>query len=266
MAASSKIPVMPHAKPKNKSNRKLIILLMLFFITILLLLFFHSPFSRITSIEISGNRYVTEAQVLEASGIRLDDHFFIASEERIRDRVLTLGIVEDAIVTKRFPGHVMIEVIEYPEVAYQILPDGTPEALLASGVALPIKGTETIIDKPILSGWDDEELKTRLTHQLANIPDNLLADISEIQPSPSDAYPDKIVMYTRSNFQIITTIEKLPEKAQLYRIIINDQLSQGVEGGVLTLLEADKFSPYPSFEDTLTEEESSLEQLASDDE
>ena len=52
------------AQPRSRSNRKLIFLFMLFFITILLLLFFHSPFSRITSIEISGYVYVTETAMI----------------------------------------------------------------------------------------------------------------------------------------------------------------------------------------------------------
>ena len=55
-------------------------------------------------------------------------------------------------------------------------------------------------------------------------------------------------------FQIITTIGKLPDKTSAVARIINDQLAQGVKGGVLTLLEADKFSPYPLSNDWQSEE------------
>src|SRR5690606_16803388 len=81
MAASQNIPAMRNvpAKTKSRNSRRLIFLLILFFITILLLLFFHSSYSRITSIEIRGQIYVSEESIKEASGIELNDHFFLVS-------------------------------------------------------------------------------------------------------------------------------------------------------------------------------------------
>lgn len=248
MAVRSQMPVMREARPKRRSkrSRRLGFLLMLFFITILLLLFFHSSYSRITLIEIEGNRYVSSEEIQAASGIELDDHFFVANAEKIRKNVSQIEIIEEAAVTKRFPGYVRIQVKEYPEVAYEIGPDGKPLVLLANGTALPLKDRDFIVDKPILTGWEDQEMKKKLTAALAGISAELLTDISEIkhQPSPP-AYPDKIIMYTRSFFQIETTIEKLPEKILVYRPIIEDQLDQNVTGGIISLLEIDRFRPYP---------------------
>lgn len=246
MAARSNMPVMREPKARGRRNRRLIVLLVLFFITILLLLFFHSSFSRITSIEIAGYVYVSQEEIMQASGIELGDHFFGVTANRIKQRIEGIEIIEEASVTKRFPGQVSIAVKEYPEVAYQIGESGRPEALLANGTALAIRDRNVIIDKPILTGWEDQEMKSRLTFVLAELPHDLLADISEIKHEPNPvSYPDKIVMYTRSQFQIVTTIEKLPEKIKAYRYIIEYQLEQGVTGGVITMLEADSFRPYP---------------------
>lgn len=247
MAASQNIPAMRNvpAKTKSRNSRRLIFLLILFFITILLLLFFHSSYSRITSIEIRGQIYVSEESIKEASGIELNDHFFLVSPEKIEERIEAIKIIKDSVVTKQFPGRVFIDIEEYPEVAYEITPEGRPEAILANGEAVTLADQSVIIDKPILSGWEDQEMKRRLTETLANIPDSLLADISEIKPNPSRSYPDKIIMYTRSFFQIETTIEKLPEKIKVYRPIIEDQLEQNVNGGMISLLEIDRFIPYP---------------------
>jgi Cell division septal protein len=248
MAARSQMPVMREARPKSRSkrSRRLGFLLMLFFITILLLLFFHSSFSRITLIEIEGNNHVTREEILEASGIELNDHFFMTTAETIRKRVVQIGIIEEASVTKKFPGYVHIEVKEYPEVAYEIGADGKLQVLLANGAALPLADSSVVIDKPILTGWEDQEMKKKLTETLAGISSELLTDISEIRHEPSPpAYPDKIIMYTRSYFQVETTIEKLPEKILVYRPIIENQLDQDVHGGIISLLEIDRFRPYP---------------------
>lgn len=245
MAARSNMPAIRETRPRSRGNRKLVFLLILFFITILLLLFFNSTYSKITSIEITGNTYVSEDEILEAIGIALGDQFFVTSSEKIRQRVAAIQIVEHAEVVKQFPGRVWIEVVEYPEVAYQITSDGRQEALLANGVSLPLTDISVVIDKPILSGWEDDEMKARLTETLATIPVNLLTDISEIKPNPSNVYPDKIIMYTRSHFQIETTIEKLPEKIRSYRFLIEDQLDKNVQSGVLSMLEVDRFFPFP---------------------
>jgi len=247
MAARSQMPVMREARPKSRSkrSRRLGFLLMLFFITILLLLFFHSSFSRITLIEIEGNRHVTNEEILAASGIELNDHFFVTTADTIRKRVVRIGIIEEAVVTKKFPGYVHIQVKEYPEVAYEISAEGKPQVLLANGAALPLADS-SVVNKPILTGWEDQEMKKKLTETLAGISPDLLTDISEIKHVPSPpAYPDKIIMYTRSHFQIETTIEKLPEKILVYRPIIEDQLEQNVTGGIISLLEIDRFRPYP---------------------
>jgi len=245
MASRMNIPAMREPRMRTRRNRRLIVLLILFFITILLLLFFHSSYSRITSIQVAGNVYVSEAEILEASGIRPDDYFFTASSETIRKRVAAIEIVEDAFVKKKFPGQVFIEVKEYPEVAYQVTPEGKLEVILANGSAIPIEDKPVVIDKPILTGWTDQEMKSRLTATLAQISPEFLTDISEIKPDPSKAYPDKIVMYTRSFFQIETTIGKLPEKIKGYRLIIKNQMDQGVRGGIIMMLEVDRFRPYP---------------------
>jgi len=263
MAARSQMPVMREARPKSRSkrSRRLGFLLMLFFITILLLLFFHSSYSRITLIEIEGNRHVTNEEILSASGIELNDHFFVTSAETIRKRVVQIGIIEEAEVTKIFPGYIHIHVKEYPEVAYEIDADGKPQVLLANGAALPTDSV--VIDKPILTGWEDQEMKRKLTETLAGISAELLTDISEIKHEPSPpAYPDKIIMYTRSHFQIETTIEKLPEKILVYMPIIEHQLDQNVTGGIISLLEIDRFRPYP---DPTDEEENAGEEQASAD-
>jgi len=236
---------MREPRTRSRRNRRLIVLLILFFITILLLLFFHSNFSRITSIEITGHVYVSEAQIMEASGVELGDHFFAASTEAIRKRVSGIEIIEEATVEKKFPGELFIEVKEYAEVAYQITSEGQTEAILSNGTSLSIADRSVVVDKPILSGWTDQAMKSSLTRTLAMIDPDLLTDISEIKPAPSKGYPDKIIMYTRSFFQIETTIGKLPEKIKGYRPIIEDQLEQGMNGGTIMMLEVDRFRPYP---------------------
>ncbi|MOA21387.1 Cell division protein DivIB [compost metagenome] len=96
------------------------------------------------------------------------------------------------------------------------------------------------MDKPILTGWEESDPNlAKLCSTLAQIPDSLTSDISEITPSPTLSYPDRIKMYTRSQFEVISAISLLAEKAEYMNMIMESQ-----DPGMLTLLDADTYVPY----------------------
>lgn len=64
-------------KPRPKTARKIIWILLLLFIALLTILFFRSPVSQVTDIEITGNTFNTDEQLLEESGVRVGDQFLV---------------------------------------------------------------------------------------------------------------------------------------------------------------------------------------------
>lgn len=239
-----RLPVIRKKKIKKRSSRKLLLILFVFFIIVFIILFFNSSISRIDTIDIRGNHFLTKQQIGQASEIELDDHFFAVRKNVIEKKVKDLELARSVKVTKRFPGHVIIEVEEYPKVAFQIMEDGTKSAVLANGTAVPIDG-EAILDMPILTGWEaNDPIKSKLSRVLETIPQEQLADISEIKPLPSAAYPEKIKLYTRSYFEVITTVEFLAEKMSYLDDIIQELNEDDITSGELTLLEADIHTPF----------------------
>lgn len=253
LTQDKRLPVIRSKKVKNRSNRKLRLLLFIFFIIIFVILFINSSFSRIDTIDIRGNQFLTAEEIGQASQIQKGDHFFAVLSKSIERKVKTLEIVESVSVTKKFPGRIIIDVKEYPHVAFQISQDGTKEAILANGLTVPTANLNLVIDKPILTGWEaNDPIKIKLSEVLARIPQEQMADISEIKPLPSSAYPDKIKLYTRSYFEVITTVGYLAEKMEYLDHIIADLNSKNINDGELTLLEADTHTPFKS--DSETEE------------
>lgn len=245
MSSSEKIPALPAVpKKKSKASRLLLALLMLFFLCVLVILFFQSSLSKITRIEISGNVVSTQETIGQASGIAVGDHFFAANSDTIRKRIEAIKMIEKAEVTKHFPGLVTITVNEFPKVAFQILPDGSKEALLADGSTVKVDST-VALDKPILTGWDpNNPLKVQLCKVLGKIAPELLSSISEIRPEPSESYPDKIKMYIKSPFEVYTTISYLPEKIVSLDTYLTKLRGDGISSGILSLLEIDTHAPY----------------------
>ncbi|WP_281888112.1 cell division protein FtsQ/DivIB [Paenibacillus sp. YYML68] len=241
-----RLPVIKKQKPRSRSSKRLLLFLFLFFVTLLLVLFFQSSLSQITEVTIKGQHLVAEEQIRDAAAILPGDHFFSVSSERAAQRVKALRMIEDVEVKKQFPGRISITVHEFPKVAYQFTGAGDVEALLADGSSVPVTMEGARLDKPILSGWSGrEELKLQLCSQMAKLPDKLFIDISEIVPVPTTAYPDKIKLYTRSSFEVVTSVGYIAQKLPYLDAYIASLKMNHINEGILTLLEADSHAPFP---------------------
>lgn len=235
-----RLPRLTQPKIRLNRSRKIIFLLFLFFIILLAVLFFRSDLSKIDRIEIIGNQYTSLEEIGQAIRIKEGDSYFADTADRMRARMEKLPTVDKAITSKKFPGQIHIEIVEFSEVAYSLQSDGRMMAILSNGEAVhPIKG-EPVRYLPVLSGWDNRSKELNmLCKMLEKIPAPLLADISQIIPDPTTSYPDRIRIYTRSYFEVITSIEYLPEKLDYMRAIIGES-----EPGVITMLLANSYRPY----------------------
>lgn len=245
MQQQQKIRAMREKKPKRSSNAKVVIVLFLFFTTILIILFFNSPFSKIATINIEGTYYVDETSVGQALGVVVGDQFFAVSSKELEKRVLQIDAIQRAIVSKAFPGKVDVHVQEFAEVGYVLSPTGERLVILANGKEFAINNEQIKYNKPILTGWRaDDPIKAELSITLAAIEPTLLDDISEIKPIPSESYPDRIKLYTRSYFEVITAVQYLEDKLSYLDEVINELYSREIYNGTITMLLADTHAPF----------------------
>ncbi|MBD2846286.1 FtsQ-type POTRA domain-containing protein [Paenibacillus sp. IB182496] len=234
------IPALKKPQPKRRGNRKLLAVLVLLFIVLLAVLFFNSSISKISSVAVAGQQFLTKEELIDAAGVGIGDPFFSDSSNTIAARVEELHAVEEVEVTKHFPGDVQIRVREYPAVAYEL--DGQAEltAVLSNGTAIGLAGRDYIVDKPVLVGWEPEDpLKQKLSQTLSRLQAGLLSDFSEIIPIPSTSYPDRIKIYTRTQYEVVTAVSLLEEKADTLGALIETQ-----EPGKVTMLLADTYTPF----------------------
>jgi cell division protein FtsQ len=235
------IPALKQEKSKKRLGRRIIYLLMGLFIALLIILFFQSSISKVAQIHITGFELISESSIGQAARIAIGDSYFYTSASTIERRVKGLKTIESVKVTKKFPGYIQIQVKEFQRVAFQVTADGDMEALLADGSVVSLKGRSLPMDRPIMSNWKkDDPFKNKLCMVLAKIPLALLSDISEIKPNPSVAYEDKIKIYTRSQFEIDTTVGYLLDKIPYFASLINTMKEEkNTKTGVLSLLDSD---------------------------
>jgi len=237
---TERIPALKQVdKPPARRGKKLLWILSALFLIVLVVLFFRSSLSKYSEIIVTGTVALSKEDVLKALELAPGDSFFVPGTGKIKERVQALKPVESASITKKFPGVLLVEVKEYPTVAVELSTDGKVNAVLANGMVLPMPEGK-IPDRPILSGWkqDDANL-TALCRILSDLPPYLLTDLSEIHPDPSTAYPDRIKLFTRSRFEIVTTVGKLAD-----RISYLSDMVQNREPGRIVILEAVTYTPY----------------------
>ena len=237
----SQIPALKQGKTKKRSGRRIVYLLIGLFIILLVILFFKSSISKVAQIHITGFELISESSIGQAAGIGIGDSYFYTSSSTIEKRIKALKTIQTVKVVKSFPGLISIEVKEFQRVAFQVTAAGDMEAILADGSVVSLKGHSLSLDRPIMSNWkNDDPLKIKLCSVLAKIPEALLSDISEIKPNPSVAYEDKIKIYTRSRFEINTTIGYLLEKIPYVSSLISEtKEKQDATEGILSLLDSD---------------------------
>lgn len=247
------LPVLKEPEPKKRSNTKLIIILVILFIALLAIIFFNSSLSKVGEVQITGAQFVSSTEIMKYADVAVGDSFIFSSTKKIEQDLIRNSSIQQATVSKQFPGIIKIHVQEYKVVAFELSESGDIIALLASGASIVTSSERMqIMDKPILTGWEPEDMnKKALVKELGAISSSLLSDISEISPIPSQAFPDRILIYTRTKFEVVTAISLLPEKITTINGVIETQAP-----GRLTLLLADTFVPFPQIgEEESTETE-----------
>lgn len=191
-------------------------------------------------IDFQGSKYSTSEELLSQSGIKIGGQFFAVSTKAVEESLLKLKTIKDVSVQKDFPGVITVKIEEFPAVAYELEQGGLLKAILSSGAAVPVNETGIAVEKPILTNWDpDDPNKAKLCQALASIPNELTSDISEIVPSPTLSFPDRIKLYTRSRFEVITAISLLKSKVSYLNQIIETE-----QPGLIKMLEADSYVPF----------------------
>ncbi|MCL6457298.1 MAG: FtsQ-type POTRA domain-containing protein [Gorillibacterium sp.] len=244
MSSKLTIPPLKSVPKKKRGSRKLLTLLVVFFISVFAYLFFQSPLAKISLIEINGNEVATSGQIGQAAGVVIGDSYFKVKSNKLAARVEMVGAVKTASVVKKFPGQIIITITEYSKAAYRIGANGQPEAILADGTPHLLNNKTFPSNRPILTGWDEGNTEWKhLCSVLAAIPDEQLSDVSEIKPYPN-VFEDRIKLYTRSRFEVITRISLLQEKLLNLPYYTSEFKKKNGTTGVLWLLDQDRGIPF----------------------
>lgn len=233
---------------EKQKHRKSIVVGWIMIVMITVVIYLVSSFSKVQQIQIVGNQFLHQELVIQASGILIDENFFLwipqnTIKQQIQEKI---PVIENIHLTRKWPQTIEISLELKPHVAYEVSEDGSIVMIFEDMTSWKQSNPYQSIELPILSNWmNDNPYKSKLCQVLSRIDREKLIDISEIVPSPSISYPDKILMYTNSQFEVYTTISYLEEKINYLEAYITSIKKQSNNRGVIIMLEVDSYSPNP---------------------
>ncbi|UJL47854.1 FtsQ-type POTRA domain-containing protein [Virgibacillus sp. NKC19-16] len=249
VSIEDRIPKLKQAR-KKKANRRLIFYLSIFFVLISIIVYLQSPLSHIKTINVTGNSFLKDEEVIEQSELTTQTNIWTIDKSNITTTLADNPIIESAEVKRNFPWAVDIQLTEYDRVGY-VKEENSFYPILGNGTTLNEIEQESINgDAPLIVDFTEEEYLHRMTKELQELPETILNLISEIHWKPTDENQNEILLYMNDGFLVNGTIRNFADKMQVYPSIVS-QLDPESEG----IIHIGVGAYFESFDDEGEEEE-----------
>ncbi|WP_249869867.1 cell division protein FtsQ/DivIB [Oceanobacillus saliphilus] len=256
VSIEDRIPKLKQAR-KKKANRRLIFYLSIFFILISVIVYLQSPWSNIKAINVNGNLYISDDEVIEYSKLTTNSNIWTINKTDIENLIVSNPLVESASLERKLPWTVQINVTEHQIIGY--LREGSIYyPVMGNGEILEVAGDSFSGDAPLIFGFDDENYLKKMAEELEKLPVNILDIISEIHWKPTEENKNNILLYMNDGYLVKGTIRDFADKMEVYPSIVS-QLDPEEKGiihiGVGVYFESFHTEEDETETDTVTEEE-----------
>lgn len=217
---------------KFKQNLKkslLLFLPLLFFI--LILSYFISPLSKIDSITINGNGYISKSLISSKLNIAKGDSVFkvighrknltkyiLSEDHRIKSLSFSLNSFNKLIVN----------VNPYKKIGYESKKSGQYLILENGNVSNNPVNNPDDNKYPYIVNFDNRENLNIIIDKYLKLPKDIRDNIRVISYSPTKIYPDELHVYMRDGNKIIILLSNFSYKMQFYRSIATNLKSRSI--------------------------------------
>lgn len=205
---------------KKKANRRLVFYLSIFFFLLSIVVYLQSPLSHVKTIEVSGNSYGADQEVIDQSGISEETNIWMVNKSNVVQAITKNPIVKSVEVKRKLPWTIQIQLTENDHVGF-VNKDNAYYPILGNGKILKEMKQKTVNGTaPLLLGFSDESYLQDITDQLKKLPGSILNLISEIHWKPNDKNQNKILLYMNDGHMVDGTIRNFAENMKVYPSIV----------------------------------------------
>ena len=175
--------------------------------------------SPINNIYIENNKYLSDQEVIDASGIRDYPSFMLTFKYSIKKKLLKNEYINSVKITKQFGNIVTINVEEnIPLFIYN------DKVILSSGKQIEDKDYEL----PLLTGDLDENMLIKLSEKFQNVNDEIKLMISEIKYDPNNIDKERFLITMNDGNYVYITLYKITSINEYLKILSKVENQKGI--------------------------------------
>ncbi|WLR52252.1 FtsQ-type POTRA domain-containing protein [Bacillus tianshenii] len=204
---------------KKKANRRFIFYIVFFFVMIAAIVYVQSPLSKVSSLEVSGNRYISSEEIITLSGLSKQDNIWKVDEEETARKIEKHPEIKSVTVDKHFINTVEFLVEENARTAY-LLREGKFHPILETGKILPaLDSADVPVAAPVLMNWEPSEALQEMAAELRKVPPSIMNNIAEIHHTPMKSDQLHVTLFMNDGQEVSITVRNFAEKITAYPAI-----------------------------------------------
>ncbi len=237
-------PILLSTNPQKKVLKtKAAVLLSLFMFAIGIVLYFMSPLSDVELLSVSGNREVTDQEVVNASQVRSGDPLwdtYFSKNEVVTNIVSNHPQIKTAEMKWAGINDFEFVISEWQTVAY-MSENEQYYKILENGDILDEAQDVSIGNRPIFREFVEGEALNRLLDEFSKLDPSIHNLISEVKYSPTDTNELLVHVFMNDGNQVLASIPVFSERMQYYPAMV-----QSVKGekGLFDLEAGAFFTPF----------------------
>ncbi|PTE68579.1 cell division protein FtsQ [Staphylococcus devriesei] len=199
---------------KRQKQIQYTVITILVLLILLFLIYMFTPLSRISHINITGNKNVSNSQIEKALDIKDNSRMYTYSKKKGINNLEKNDLIKNVEIDKQLPNTVNVKVTENDVVGivkeknkYVPIIEGNKELKNYDG---DIAGSGPILDD--FKGDDKDSIIKALSNMSSDIRDM----ISEIKYAPEQNNQNRILMFMKDDMQVVGNMDTIAKKIQYY--------------------------------------------------
>ena len=180
---------------------------------------------KITSINVIGNNYYSDNEIIEISMLENNTSFLKANTFKIKKDLLNLDLISEVKIKRKLDFSLEIDILEH-KVLYQRKSDGL--YVLDNGDEV---SRDYIPNVPLLVNYYPNTLEAKALKAFSKLDIETISKISSIEYSKTDADPERFLLYMADGNLVYINLNRMGHLNK-YTEILNEV---GTKKGILNL-------------------------------
>lgn len=237
---------------KRQKRIQIIIITSLILIIVMFLLYMFTPLSRISNVEIKGNKNVSTNEIKKELKLNSGERMYTFSKNKAISNLKDITLIKDVEIKKQLPNTLKVNITENQIVGVvKEKDDYIP--IIEGNKELKNEKNKYLSKGPIIEGFKGDK-KKQMIQALSNMDANVREMISEVSYEPEKNKQNRIVLYTKDGMQVVGNMKTIADKMKYYpqmsQSLSRDDSGQLSTKGYIDLSVGASFIPFNSSSST----------------